>query len=67
MTATNLALGAHCVFVLHAHLVFVTKYRHKVLRRYHLERVEAILRERCASHGVALVEMSGETEHVTCS
>ncbi len=51
------------MFVLHAHLC-VAKCRDKVLRRCHLERLEAILRERCASHGVWLVEMSGEAEHV---
>ena len=64
MTASDLALGAHCVFVLHAHLVFVTKHRHRVLHRRHLERLEVILRERCASHGVWLVERNGEAEHV---
>ena len=64
MTATDLRKGAHCVLVLHAHLVFVTKYRHRVLHRRHLGRLEVILRERCASHGVDLVEINGEAEHV---
>jgi putative transposase len=28
--------GRHCVFALHAHLVFVTKFRHKVFTARHL-------------------------------
>ena len=63
MAVTDLRKGSHCVFVLHAHLC-VAKCRDKVLRRCHLERLEAILRERCASHGVWLVETNGEAEHV---
>jgi hypothetical protein len=36
----SIRTGRHCVFVLHAHLVFVTKYRHRVFTDTHLQRME---------------------------
>jgi putative transposase len=56
--------GRHCVFALHAHLVFVTKYRHPVFTATHLDRMEAIMRAVCGDFGCELVEFNGETEHV---
>jgi putative transposase len=56
--------GRHCVFALHAHLVFVTKYRHPVFTDTHLERMGEIMRAVCRDFGCELVEFNGETEHV---
>jgi putative transposase len=56
--------GRHCVFALHAHLVFVTKYRHKVFTGHHLRRLEEIMRAVCADFETELVEFTGETDHV---
>lgn len=56
--------GRHCVFVLHAHLVFVTKYRHAVFTARHLERLEEIMRAVCADFEYELREFNGETNHV---
>jgi len=56
--------GRHCVFALHAHLVFVTKYRHKVFTDRHLTRLEEIMRAICADFESELVEFNGETNHV---
>lgn len=56
--------GRHCVFVLHTHLVFVTKYRHPVFADRHLERLEAIFRAVCEDFERELVEFNGESEHV---
>lgn len=36
----NIRTGRHCTFVLHAHLVFVMKYRHKVFKDAQLTRME---------------------------
>ncbi|MFE5192052.1 transposase [Streptomyces sp. NPDC056628] len=36
--------GRHCVFVMHVHLVFVTKFRHKVFTDAHLRRMEEIMK-----------------------
>ncbi|MET7622619.1 IS200/IS605 family transposase, partial [Streptomyces sp. NPDC005408] len=51
-------------FVLHAHLVFVTKYRHKVFTDQHLTRLEEIMRNVCQDFEVELVEFNGENKHV---
>lgn len=56
--------GRHCVFALHVHLVFVTKFRHRVFDSRHLARLEAIMGDVCAGFGCELVEFSGEAEHV---
>ncbi|MFH8485012.1 IS200/IS605 family transposase [Streptomyces longisporoflavus] len=56
--------GKHCALVLHAHLVFVTKYRHRVFTDRHLVRMEEIMREVCANFETELVEFNGENNHV---
>ncbi|MEU9848826.1 IS200/IS605 family transposase [Streptomyces sp. NPDC047985] len=60
----NIRTGRHCAFVLHAHLVFVTKYRHKVFKDVHLTRMEEIMRAVCADFECELVEFNGENNHV---
>ncbi|MFI0717436.1 IS200/IS605 family transposase, partial [Streptomyces inhibens] len=60
----NIRTGRHCSFVLHAHLVFVTKYRHKVFTDRHLTRLEEIMRSVCGDFEVELVEFNGENNHV---
>jgi putative transposase len=56
--------GRHCVFALHAHLVFVTKFRHKVFDDHHLTRMEQIMRTVCADFETKLIEFNGEHHHV---
>ncbi|MFB9682487.1 IS200/IS605 family transposase [Streptosporangium vulgare] len=56
--------GRHCIFVLHAHLVFVTKFRHRVFTGSHLERMEEIMRDVCADFETELREFDGESNHV---
>jgi putative transposase len=60
----DIRTGRHCVFALHAHLVFVTKYRHGVFAGRHLERLEEIMREVCADFETDLAEFNGESSHV---
>ncbi|MFI6704784.1 IS200/IS605 family transposase [Streptomyces sp. NPDC050509] len=60
----NIRTGRHCTFVLHSHLVFVTKYRHKVFTDAHLKRMEEIMRDVCADFECELVEFNGENNHV---
>ena len=50
--------------MLHAHLVFVTKYRHKVFTDRHLTRLEEIMRAIATDFECEIVEFNGETEHV---
>jgi putative transposase len=56
--------GRHCVFALHAHLVFVTKFRHEVFTDRHLQRMEEIMRAVCADFECELVEFNGENNHI---
>lgn len=56
--------GRTCVFALHAHLVFVTKYRRGVLKPAHLAAMRPILADVCADFGAELVEFNGEDDHV---
>ncbi|AKA07456.1 IS200/IS605 family transposase [Streptomyces noursei] len=60
----NIRTGRHCIFALHAHLVFVTKYRHKVFNDAHLKRIEEIMRAVCADFECELIEFNGENNHV---
>lgn len=56
--------GRHCVFDLHAHLVFSTKYRGKVFSGDHLVTLESIFRSICNDFEVELKEFNGESDHV---
>ncbi|EFL18369.1 transposase IS200-family protein [Streptomyces sp. C] len=60
----NIRTGRHGAFVMHAHLVFVTKYRHKVFKDVHLTRMEEIMRSVCEDFETELVEFNGENNHV---
>ncbi|WP_067135126.1 IS200/IS605 family transposase [Microtetraspora malaysiensis] len=56
--------GRHVVDHLHAHLVFVTKYRRGAFTDPMLVRCEQIMREVCADFEVELREFNGEDDHV---
>ncbi|MEU6709077.1 IS200/IS605 family transposase [Streptomyces wuyuanensis] len=60
----NVRTGRHCVFRMHVHLVFLTKYRHSVLADRHLTRCEEIMRAGCEDFEAELVEFNGEANHV---
>ncbi|MFF0573861.1 IS200/IS605 family transposase [Streptosporangium saharense] len=60
----DIRTGRHCVFALHAHLVFVTKFRHRVFTGPHLERMEEIMQDVCADFETELAEFNGESNHV---
>ncbi|MGW4563733.1 IS200/IS605 family transposase [Streptomyces sp. NPDC004561] len=56
--------GRHCAFNPHAHLVFVTKFRHKVFADRHLKRCEEIMRAVCGDFEVELKEFNSEANHL---
>lgn len=56
--------GRHCVFALHVHLVFVTKFRRDVLSEPAIRDLAAIFASICKDFEAALVECSGEDDHV---
>lgn len=60
----DIRTGRHVVFCLHAHLVFTTKRRGKVLTPEHLARLKAIFESVCVDFEVELREFNGERDHV---
>ena len=52
------------MFTPHAHLVFVTKYRHPVFTARHRERMEEIIRDVCRDFECELAEFNGAANHV---
>ncbi|WP_406114278.1 IS200/IS605 family transposase [Kitasatospora purpeofusca] len=56
--------GNHVVHNLHAHLVFVTRYRREIFDDGMLTRCEAIMRGAGESFGAELREFNGEGDHV---
>jgi putative transposase len=56
--------GRHCVFALHVHLVFVTKYRRKGLTEAAHETLRALFARICQDFEARLVEANGEDDHV---
>jgi len=65
MTDCNdLRTGRHCVFVLHVHLVFLTKYRCGVLDDDAIERLRGMFAKVCADFDAELIELDGEDGHV---
>ena len=55
---SDLRHGRHCVFVLHVHLVFVTKYRRNVFKKEHLEAMHTILARVCKDFEAELMNYS---------
>lgn len=62
--STHFRTGRHCIFNLHAHLVFVTKYRFGVLKGHMFPSLEKLFRKVCEDFEAELVEINGEEDHV---
>jgi REP-associated tyrosine transposase len=62
--STDLRTGRTCVFLMHVHLVFVTKYRRKVFTKHVMKDLKEIFAKVCADFEVVLVECDGESDHV---
>ena len=56
--------GRHVVFSLHAHLVFVTKYRKNVFNKQLLDYLKIVFNNICNSFEVQLIEFEGESDHI---
>lgn len=56
--------GRHCVSALHAHLVFVTKYRKNIFNNDMLNRLEQIFKDVCLDFEVDFKEFNGEKDHI---
>jgi putative transposase len=56
--------GRHCVFLMHVHLVFVTKYRREVFTKVILGDLRNIFASVCLDFEAELVEYDGDDDHV---
>ena len=56
--------GRHCVFNIHVHLVFVTKYRKDVFTKPMLDAMEGMFKKVCLNFEAELTEFNGEDDHV---
>ena len=61
---TEIRAGRHCTFLLHAHLVFVSKYRHTLFTQEHFQTMRDVFNKICQDFEVELVEFDGEQDHV---
>ena len=60
----SIRTGRHVVFSLHAHLVFVTKYRKNVFNKQLLDYLKFIFTDICNGFEVQLIDFEGEQDHV---
>ena len=60
----DIRTGRHCVFLLHAHLVFVTKYRYGVFTESILDDLKEIFASVCRDFEAELIEFDGEEDYV---
>ena len=64
MSQTELRKAAHSVFSIYLHVVFVTKYRRKVLTQTMIEDMKEIFTKVLDSNQSILIECNGESDHV---
>lgn len=62
--SNDIRKGRHCVFAMHVHLVFVTKYRRKVFDDKILKAMREIFENICKKFEADLKEFNGEDDHV---
>jgi len=63
-TSRAFRTGRHCVFGLHVHLVFMTKYRRGVLTDAAHETLWELFAKICRDFEAVLVKSNGEDDHV---
>ena len=63
MSSKGYTTGAHVVYRLSVHLVFVTKYRRRAITARVADVMVAVFREVCAAHECELLEHGYEPDH----
>ena len=64
MKNSQIRRGRNCVYLLHSHLVFVTKYRYNVFTSDQLDYLKQVVENICLQNDCELVEFNGEEDHV---
>lgn len=62
--STHIRSGRHCVFNMHVHLVFITKYRKSCFSKEHLKFMRKVFEDVCLDFEATLMEFDGEKDHV---
>lgn len=62
--SNDIRRGRHCVFMMHVHLVFVTKYRRGVFTKKILDDLRPMFEKICNDFKAELIEFDGEDDHV---
>jgi len=62
--SNQIRTGRHCVFNLHIHLVFVTKYRKQIFIKKHLDCLEKIFINVCKKFESELITFNGDSDNV---
>src|SRR6202140_749947 len=63
-TDNDIRHGRHCIFLMHVHLVFVTKYRRGVFTKEILDDMRRFFPSVLPDLEAELVEFDGEDDHV---
>ncbi len=64
MKSTDFRRARHCVFILHVHLVFVTKYRRKFFTNEILKELKTIFENVCHTFEDDFQEFNEESDHI---
>ena len=56
--------SAHAVFDIKYHVVWITKYRYKILRGRIAERARDLIRQTCESRGVVIIRGAVSPDHI---
>lgn len=62
--SSDFRTGRCCVYLMHVHLVFVTKYRRNVFTKEVLDDLREIFKSICNNFEAKLIEFDGENDHV---
>ena len=62
--STHIHSGRHCVFNMHVHLVFITKYRKSCFSKKYLTLMKKVFESVCIDFESKLMEFDGEKDHV---
>ena len=57
-------IGAHTQYDLEVHVVWITKYRRKILREKIANRLKILLMQGCTAKGITIVRGNIQPEHV---
>ncbi len=56
--------GSHSVYSIYLHLVFVTKYRRKIINNEMLQTMAEVFQRVCTKNKSAVIEINGAPDHV---